>query len=217
MIEQRTDDWRAQRAGRITASRFADAIAMNKRKPTEPTAARTTYMREVVAEILSGRPKHEISSKSLSWGTEAEELARDAYETETGLIVVKSEFVTHPLYDFIGASPDGLIDDVGGLEMKCPHDEQVHVGTMLYGMPADHVAQVQGNLMVTGRKWWDFASFDPRQAPDYQLYIQRIERDDEYIDNVLLPGLLSFWADAQAMLEQAKQKMLEQIKRRVAA
>lgn len=206
MIEQRSEDWRAQRAGRITASCFADAIAMNKKKPTEPTAARTTYMRTVVAEILSGRPKHEISSKSLSWGTEAEVFARRAYELETGLIVVKSEFVTHPLYDFIGASPDGLIDDDGGLEMKCPHDEQVHIGTWLDGMPADHVAQVQGNMMVTGRKWWDFVSFDPRQNTDYQIYIERIERDDEYIDAVLLPGLLSFWSDVQAMLEKMKMK-----------
>lgn len=206
MIEQRTDGWREARSGRITASCFADAIAMNKKKPTEPTAARTTYMRTVVAEILSGRPKHEISSKSLSWGTEAETFARQAYELDTGLIVVQSEFVTHPLYDFIGASPDGLIGTDGGLEMKCPHDEQVHIGTMLDGMPADHAAQVQGNMMVTGRKWWDFVSFDPRQAPDYQLYVQRIDRDDEYIDNMLLPGLLSFWADVQKMLERIKRR-----------
>lgn len=206
MIDQRTDEWRNQRAGRITASGFADAIAMNKKKPTEPTAARTTYMRSIVAEILSGRPKHEISSKSLSWGTEAEVIARRAYELETGRIVNESEFLVHPLHDFIGASPDGLIDDDGGLEMKCPHDEQVHISTILDGMPADHMAQVQGNMMVTGRKWWDFVSFDPRQAEPYQLYIQRIPRDDKYIDEILLPGLLKFWDDLQVMLNKIKER-----------
>lgn len=221
MIEQRTDGWREARAGRITASCFADAISMKtvvvqkenkkegKEKITklEPTAARTTYMRTLVAEILSGRPKHEISSKSLSWGTEAEVFARQAYELETGLIVVQSEFVTHPEHDFIGASPDGLIDAVGGLEMKCPHDEQVHIGTILEGMPAEHIPQVQGNMMVTGREWWDFVSYDPRQSEPYRLYIQRIERNDEYIDQTLLPGLLRFWDDAQAMVEQIKRRV----------
>lgn len=204
MIEQRTDEWRSQRAGRITASGFADAIAMNKRKPTEPTEARNKYLRTIVAEILSGRPKHEISSKSLSWGTEAEEFARQEYELETGAIVVPSEFLTHPKYDFIGASPDGLVGDDGGIEMKCPHDEQVHICTLLDGMPEEHKAQVQGNMMVTGRKWWDFISYDPRQADDYKIYIQRIERDDKYIDETLLPGLLSFWDDVQSTLQRIK-------------
>jgi predicted phage-related endonuclease len=206
MIDQRTEEWRSQRAGKITASGFADAIAMNKKKPTEPTAARMTYMRTIVAEILSGRPKHEITSKSLSWGTEAEEFARQAYELETGLVVVQSEFVTHYDYDFIGASPDGLIGTDGGIEMKSPHDEQVHIGTWLNGMPDDHIAQVQGNMMVTGRQWWDFVSYDPRQAEKYQLYIQRIARDDTYINETLLPGLLKFWAEVQQMLKRIQDR-----------
>lgn len=205
-IEQQTEAWFEQRSGRITASRFADAIAVNK-KTGQPTAARQTYMRTVVAEILSGRPKHSISSQALSWGNEAEKFARDAYETETGLVVAKSGFVMHYEFDFIGGSPDGLVGNDGLIEIKCPHDEQVHIGTILEGMPAEHIPQVQGNLMVTGRAWLDFISYDPRQSEPYRLYIQRIERDDEYIDQTLLPGLLRFWDDVQAMVEQIKRRV----------
>lgn len=206
MIDQRSEGWRAARAGKITASCFADAIAMNKKQPGKSTATRDTYMRTLVAEILSGRPKHEISSKSMAWGTEAEDFARKAYEIETGLVVVESEFLTHHQYPFIGASPDGLVGDSGGLEMKSPHDEQVHIGTWLYGMPEDHIPQVQGNMMVTGRLWWDFCSYDPRQAEPYRLYVQRIKRDDEYIEKTLLPGLLAFWCDVQRMVVTIQEK-----------
>lgn len=204
-IEQRSQEWFKQRSGRITASRFADAIAMNG-KTGKPTAARMTYMRTLVAEILSGRPKHSVSSQALSWGTEAEQFAREAYEMETGLVVAESGFIMNYEFDFIGGSPDGLVGNDGLIEIKAPHDEQVHIGTWLEGMPADHIPQVQGNLMVTGRGWCDFISFDPRQSEPYRLYVQRIARDDEYINKKLLPGLLDFWADVQRMVKTIQDK-----------
>lgn len=205
MIDQRSPEWFEQRAGRITASRFADAIAMNK-QTGKPTAARETYMRSIVAEILSGRPRHSVSSQSMAWGTEAEQFARQAYELEKGFFVEEAGFTTHYQYDYIGGSPDGLVGNDGLIEIKCPHDEQVHIGTWLNGMPDDHKPQVQGNLMVTGREWLDFISFDPRQAPRYQLYIQRIERDEDYISHELLPGLLQFWCEVQGMVRAIQEK-----------
>lgn len=205
MIEQRSEGWFEQRMGKITASRFADAIATSTRDG-KPTAARQTYMRTLVAEILSGRPKHSISSQAMTWGTEAEQFAREAYELETGLVVAEAGFTTHYDFDFIGGSPDGLVGNDGLIEIKCPHDEQVHIGTWLEGMPADHMPQVQGNLMVTGRSWLDFISFDPRQSEKYRLYVQRIERDDKYINETLLPGLLSFWGEVQQMVKAIQEK-----------
>lgn len=205
MIEQRSDEWFQQRAGKITASRFADAIAFNT-KTGKPTAARQTYMRTLVAEILSGRPRHSVGSQAMTWGTEAEQFAREAYELETGLVVAEAEFTVHYAHDFIGGSPDGLVGKEGLIEIKCPHDEQVHIGTWLDGMPSDHMPQVQGNLMVTGRRWLDFISYDPRQADQYRLYVQRIERDDQYIEETLLPGLLSFWSDVQHMVKAIQEK-----------
>jgi hypothetical protein len=207
MIEQRTDAWHQQRAGKITASRFSDAIAMNKRQPDKPTEARNTYLRELVAEILSGEPKPEINSSSLQWGKDVEQYAREAYEFKTGNLVMESEFVIHTMHDFIGCSPDGLIGLYGGMEMKCPKDPQVHIKTLIDGMPDDHIDQVQGCMFVTGRQWWDFISYDPRQAEPYRLYTQRIERDEAYINRVLEPGLLSFWSDVQAVLAKLRERV----------
>jgi hypothetical protein len=98
-----------------------------------------------------------------------------------------------------------LIDDDGGLEGKCPHDEAVHILTWLEGMPEDHMPQVQGCMFVTGRKWWDFTSFDPRQTASHRLYIQRVYRDDDYIAN-LEKQILQFEMELRAMVEIIRSK-----------
>lgn len=202
-IEQGTQEWREDRAGRITASRFIDVIAV--RRDGKPTEGRTKYMQQLVFERLADAPKREVSSKSMAWGKEVEDFAREAYELRTGNIVAKSGFITHPRYPFIGASPDGLVDTIGGIEMKCPHDEAVHVATWLSGMPADHMPQVQGSMWVTGRQWWDFISYDPRQAERFRLYIERIQRDEKYIAD-LAGALLQFQAEAVAMQAELEAK-----------
>ncbi|WP_250538772.1 MULTISPECIES: lambda exonuclease family protein [unclassified Caballeronia] len=199
-IEQRTEAWFAQRAGKITASRFIDVISVTK--AGKPTAARERYMREIVFERLSGTPKHSVGALSLRWGTDVEQFAREAYEVESGDVVTETGFVTHPDYPFIGGSCDGLIGEDGIIEIKCPHDEQVHIETWLNGMSPDHRPQVQGNLLVTGRKYAVFISYDPRQNERFRLYHQRVERDEEFIQEVLLPGLLQFEAEANAMIDR---------------
>lgn len=201
MIEQRTDEWLMQRVGKITASRFCDA--MKKLKNGNPSEARLNYVRELVFEVLSGNPKQSVQANALKWGSEIEQYAREAYELKTGELVTLAEFVTHHKHPFIGCSPDGLIGEEGGIEIKCPHNECIHIQTLVEGMPVDHIPQIQGAMFVTGRKWWDFISYDPRQAPDYRLYIQRIHRDEDYIQK-LEKELLEFWRDVQMTLEVLK-------------
>jgi predicted phage-related endonuclease len=220
-IEQRSAEWHAARAGKITASRFSDAIAFTGGEPgdvyktgpkkgqpklRQSTAARDKYMRELVFERLAGSATHEVGGRATQWGSEVESFAREAAELETGLIVMTGGFFTHPRYAFIGASPDGLIGEDGGYESKCPMDEAVHINTLLHGMPDDHIAQVQGGMLVTGRKWWLFISYDPRVPEPYRLYTQRIERDDAYINGTLLPGLLQFEAEVQQMIKRLKER-----------
>jgi len=217
VIEQGTDAWRLARAGKITASRFGDAIALTDVQPGEvfksgprkgqpklstSTAARNKYMREIVFERLSLAPTHEVGGYATRWGSDVESFGKEVFELETGYIVLPGHFVTHPKYPFIGCSPDGLIGADGGYESKCPMDEAVHINTWLCGMPEEHKPQVQGCMLVTGRLWWEFVSYDPRVAARFRLFHQRIERDNEYIDKVLLPGLLQFEQEAQSMIEQ---------------
>lgn len=216
--EQRTEEWRQERAGKITASNFAAAIALTpgegvyksgprkgQQKVAEPTLERTRLMRTLAFERLAGIPKREVGAKSLSWGRDLEDAAKEAYMVDKGALVEESGFVLHPVHSFIGASPDGLIGADGGIESKCPHDEQVHIQTWLEGMPEGHIPQVQGNMLVTGRQWWDFISYDPRMAEPWRLYVQRIPRDEAYI-KTLLTALLQFEAELRTMVDTLRRK-----------
>lgn len=201
--EQRTEAWRQDRAGAITASVFKDVIAT--RRDGTPTAERSKLMRIKAFERLAGRAKHEVGGKSLDWGKDLEDAADEAYMVSTGGIVVPSPYLRHPKFPFIGASPDGLVGTDGGVEKKCPHDEAVHIQTWLEGMPEDHMPQVQGCMLVTGRQWWDFISYDPRIDEPWRLYVQRIPRDDVYIKQ-LLASLLQFETELRAMVNQLRAK-----------
>jgi len=178
---------------------------MNFTKAGKSSEARQKYMREVVFEILSGTPKQSATAKAMDWGKDIEQYAREAYETKTGEFATIAEFQTHKDMQFVGSSPDFLIGEDGGAEIKCPHDEGKHVLTLLNGMPEEHMAQIQGNMFVTGRNWWDFVSYDPRQAEPYRIYIQRIERDDIFIEK-LREELLKFWKEVALMVTQIKGK-----------
>lgn len=173
---QGSEEWFAARLGRATASRFADLLATTK---TGVSASRANYRAQLVCERMTGKAEESFESAAMKWGTENEPFARMAYEAETGLIVEETGFIQHPEL-MAGASPDGLVGADGGFECKCPNTA-THIETLLKGMPAKHGPQVQGCMWLTGRKWWDFVSYDPRMPEKLQLYIQRIPRDEEYI------------------------------------
>jgi hypothetical protein len=97
----------------------------DKNGKREPMGARTSYMRELCFERLAKKSKHNVSSASMKWGHIEEQKAQDAYEMLTGNIVQPSEFIVHPKYDWLGCSPDGLINDDGGTESKCPFNEAI--------------------------------------------------------------------------------------------
>lgn len=180
MMEQQSAEWFAARLGRATASKFADA--MSKLKNGKPAAARQTYAMQLLAERLTGQPTPHFETAAMRWGTENEPAARVEYAWTRGVEVEEVGFIAHPSIS-AGASPDGLIGSDGGIEIKCP-SSVVHLQTLLYGMPEEHTAQVQGAMWITNRAWWDFVSFDPRMAEPHRLFVQRIARDDTYIANL---------------------------------
>lgn len=174
---QGSEAWRKERAGHCTASRFKDVLAKIK---TGEAAARRNYRVQLVTERLTGIPSEGYKSAAMQFGLDTEPLARLAYEARTGEIVIETGFLPHGAIDWCGASPDGLIGD-GGVELKCP-ESHTHLEWLLDGIcPLEHVAQVQGQMSVTGRPWWDFVSYDPRFPKNLQLLIVRVSRDDAYI------------------------------------
>lgn len=215
MIDQRSEAWFAERAGKITASRMHDVMLERDREPFKsgprkgqpkpPPKALTDYAYQLAAERLTGRPRKQIKAAALQWEQDVEPAAVAAYQAETGEIVTMCGFILHPEHDFIGASPDFLVGDDGGGEIKSPESPEVHLETLLCGLPPEHIEQIQGGLWVTGRQWWDFVSFHPDFPIDLRTYIQRIPRDDEYIAK-LESACLQMEADVQEILSQLQKK-----------
>jgi hypothetical protein len=164
------------RCGCATSSEFSSVIAKGQGK------TRAAYLRRVVAEMLTGKPSETYRNAHMDRGTEQEPFARMAYEAATGNIVEQVEFIRHPAGLPIGCSPDGLIDTDGGIELKSVIPA-VQVETILAGgYPSEHRAQVQGNLWITRRAWWDFGSYcEDMPTPALRLYVFRVQRDEDYI------------------------------------
>ena len=195
-IIQGSPEWFAARLGCATASRFADILATTK---SGPAASRQNYLTQLVLERLTGTIAESYTNAAMQWGTETEPLARAAFEAYTGEVVREVGFVK--LGDWVGCSPDGLIGDDAGLEIKCPLPA-THLETVLAkAMPAKHIAQVQGSMWVTGRKRWHFVSFDPRFPPHLHLFHTVIARDDVYIAS-LEKEVNTFLADVSATVER---------------
>ena len=195
--KQGSGAWLYERCGFVTASRFRDVLDYTK--AGKAGAKRTSYLWEIVIERLTGQPSDHFSSAAMEWGSENEPRSRMAYEAHSGNMVDEVGFIKHPTLPMVGGSPDGLIDENGGWESKSPFNSANHLNTILNGMPDDHMAQIQGCMWITGRDWWDFTSFDPRMPDGLKLYVQRIERNDEYITN-MEKEIIAFSAEANAII-----------------
>lgn len=179
--EQRSPEWFEARCGKVTASRIADLMAKTK---TGYSASRANYMAELVAERLTGAVAEGYSNAAMAWGTEHEPEARAAYQFYTDAEVTEIGFVLHPTIDLAGCSPDGLVGTGGMTEIKCPQTA-THIETLLTGaVAAKYIKQMQWQMRCCERKWCDFVSFDPRLPDRMQLFVKRINRDDEMLADI---------------------------------
>ena len=180
-IEQRTPDWFAARLGKVTASRVADVIAKTK---TGYSASRENYMAQLVCERLTQTPTEGFTNAAMQWGTDQEPFARAAYETAKGVMVEEVGFIVHPEIDMSGASPDGFVGVNGLVEIKCP-TLATTMETWLSGkVPQKYFTQIQFQLAVTDRVFCDYVVFDPRMPKHLQLFVTRVERDEDYIAHI---------------------------------
>lgn len=180
-ITQRSEEWYAARLGCVTASRVADVMATNK---SGPSASRKNYMAELIAERLTGVKQESYTSQAMQWGVDNEPLARAAYEAKTFSYVEETGFVLHPYIKHFGASPDGLVELDGLVEIKCPNTA-THIGTLNTDrVDVDYVRQMYAQGACTGRKWCDFVSYDPRLGPDMELFIYRLNFEISVITEI---------------------------------
>lgn len=191
---QGSAEWLASRAGVITASKFVEARKRLKSGPKKGgfTEAAEDYAFRVAVERISGAPLDEgFSTWAMKRGNELEPEARAWVEVKLGIFVDTAGFVTTDDEKF-GASADGFIDKDGGLEIKCLVDPGRIRNVILSDDISEFMDQIQGGMWLTGRKWWQFALFCPAlEKIGLQLYTKRVERDDNYINEMEL-DLLEF-------------------------
>jgi putative phage-type endonuclease len=184
-MEQRSDDWFSARLGKVTASRVADVIAKTK---TGWGASRANYRAQLVAERLTGKREEGYANSAMQWGIDQEAAARDAYCFYQDVNVTEVGFIVHPHIDMAGASPDGLIlDDAaisGMVEIKCPNTA-THIDTLkTQTIPGKYVTQMMWQMACTGSAFCDYVSYDPRMPEDMQLFVKRLDRDEDAISEM---------------------------------
>lgn len=172
-ILQRSEDWFADRVGKVTASRVKDLNA----KPMKGKALNALGL-TILAERLTGVQKEIPTNFNMQWGIDNEPRAIAAYENETGNFVVGTGLIDHPFVEMFGASPDGLVDKDGQIEVKCP-DTTTHLNTLLTKqVPDEYIPQITSQLSCTRRQWCDFVSYDPRLKPELQIIVIRVFAKD---------------------------------------
>lgn len=169
--EQGSPEWHAARCGIVTASRLKDVMAEGDGK------MRSKYMRELASERMRGWVEDGYSNAHMERGHEQEDEARRSFAFEHAITPIRVGFIKNGR---VGCSPDSLIGDDGGLEIKTALGH-IQIERLKSGkLPSEHKAQVQGSLWITGRKWWSFVSY----SPDLPLMHDRVERDEAYIARI---------------------------------
>ena len=173
--EQGSEEWFMARLGIPTASRFGTVMASGKGGAESKT--RRKYMLQLAGEILTGEPMESYTNANMVRGQEMEEAARHLYAFQQDAELERVGFIRR---GGIGCSPDSLRDKVGMVEIKTTLPDLL-IDIHLRGEhPPEHKAQCQGNLWVAKREWIDIAIYWPKMP----LYVQRIHRDDIFIDRM---------------------------------
>jgi len=167
-IEQGSEEWAELRKGKLTGSN-ATCIGANGQ-------GLKTYAKKIVLELL-GVVKDEYYGDDMKRGDELEHIARMCYELEMGVEVYEVGCITNSKHKQVLVSPDGLIGNDGGMEIKARNDEK-HLSLILGETKEIPKNQIQMNLLISGRKWWDFVSYNPNF--DKPLFVERIYPDLDY-------------------------------------
>jgi hypothetical protein len=168
-VVQGSDEWMEQRRGMVTASVVKQLVT-----PTLKVAANMdsrSLTAELVAQRITGYTEPEYIGSDMLRGIEDEPRARDLYAEESPYTVTTLGFVVRDDWGFqIGYSPDGLVGDLGLLEVKS-RNQKLHLQTILSGeVPGGFMAQIQTGLLVSGREWCDFVSY----SGGMPLFVKRV-------------------------------------------
>lgn len=197
--EQRSPEWFAARAGRLTGSAAKDMLATVK---SGEAAGRVKLRTRLMLERLTLQPQEDgYTNKAMQWGIDHEPDALAAYESITGDLVTHTGFLSHNEL-LAGCSLDGHLGDFETLvSLKCP-ESHTHLNYILSGeFPSDYVPQMLHELWITDAQHYDFLSFDPRFPDPWRTFYVRVERNEAQVQD--------YAAKAVAFLQEVDRKLDE--------
>jgi hypothetical protein len=172
-VQQGTPEWLELRLGIPTASEF-DSIISPTWKTRTGDGPNTYLCRKIVEKVCGHIDENHGSGFAMEQGSILEHEAVPWFEFEYGVKIQRVGFCTTD-DGRVGCSPDGLIGQDGGIEIKCPLPH-THLKYLMAGvLPPDYAAQVHGSMFVTGRSWWHFVSCH-RKFPALVLKVERDEK-----------------------------------------
>lgn len=195
-MEQRSEEWFKARLGKVTASRVADVLAKIK---TGESASRRNYKIQLVSERLTGEKQETYINQAMQDGIDRELYARERYVQQFGE-VEEVGFIQHSTLE-AGASPDGLVGEDGIIEIKCPLGTTHTETLMTQEVPSKYIPQIQWQLRCTGRKWCDFISYNPMFPEHLQLFVKRVEADEQY-QLMLEKEISDFLIEVQTVIDR---------------
>lgn len=174
-IEQGTDKWLSLKAGVVSSSEFHRVIT-----PKGKESQDSNFLIEKAIERKTGRLYSTFASYDMKRGIELQPEATALCELILDVEIHEIGFCFLDENRKIGASTDGLIEEDGAFEVKCPrgvtHWHYLDAGVL----PSEYIPQVQGEMWVTDRKWCIFMSYYPGLDP----LIIKVKRDDDYIQKL---------------------------------
>lgn len=175
--EQSTPEWYAARMGIPTASEFAVVMRDKGRGSDGKSETRRKYLYRLAAEIVTGEPCETYSNYHMDRGKAVEPEARSLYAFLCDEPLQQVGFIRNGRK---GASPDSLVGDRGGLEIKTKLPDLMVETLLKDEFPNEFMAQVQGNMWVAEREWWDLCVYWPKLP----LFAKRVPRDEAYIAKI---------------------------------
>lgn len=191
-IIQRTDEWKAIRRGRFTASQIHRLMGKkfgNDLSDWTDTAA--TYIMEVVSQTFTDQD-HELSTPAIRWGNDHEPVARAYYEGYYNEQVEEVGFIMWPKNTAAGCSPDGIVIGKNrGIEIKCPYTIKAHMEAFMIENNADFLRlkpdyyyQCMSSMLFTGYPAWDFVSYHPFFKQNQRMTCIEIVADPAAFDMI---------------------------------
>jgi len=198
--EQRSQEWLELRGKMLTASDAATAIGVNVyEKPNDLILKKC------------GLNKFE-GNEATEHGNKYENIARDIYCEKFGEVAHEIGLYPHPVYKWLGGSPDGITESGKLLEIKCPLRRKI-----TDEVPEHYMPQLQLLMEILDLEECDFIQYKPEEItwpnpPEFM--VTHVKRSREWFATQL-PIMDEFWKRVLWHRENGVQDLLTPIKTRV--